>query len=177
MDDSIISLLSSIVSGLVGVVAAGLVSWFAHQRKQRLQNTLELQREWQGESMAVVRMKADRLIRNHPGKDLLHMELQASPEDYSNLLRLLTFFQRLYMLIRYRQVTLALVPDLFGREFTWWHVNCFRDRLPDAWMMRKDWMALHDWLQMHADPTQRQAWNDAAERARKHREPPVDSAA
>jgi len=43
--------------------------------------------------------------------------------------------------------------------------------------MRKDWMALHDWLQMHADPAQRQAWNDAAERARKHREVPVDSGA
>ena len=81
------------------------------------------------------------------------------------------------MLIRYRQVTAALVPDLFGREFTWWHVNCFRDRLPDAWIMRKDWMALHDWLQKHADPAQLRAWADAAERARKHREAPADSGA
>ena len=177
MDDNIAGLLSSIVSGLVGVIAGGVVSWYANQRKQRLQNTLELQREWQGEGMAIVRMKADRLIRSHPGKDLLHMELQETPENYSTLLRLLTFYQRLYMLIRYRQVTAALVPDLFGREFTWWHVNCFRDRLPDAWIMRKDWMALHDWLQKHADPAQLRAWADAAERARKHREAPADSGA
>jgi hypothetical protein len=177
MDNGVADLLSSIVSGLVGVIAGAMVSWFANVRRQRLQNTLELQREWQGESMAVVRMKADRLIRSHPGKGLLHMELQETPENYSNILRLLTFYQRLYMLVRYRQVTLALVPELFGREFAWWHVNCFRDRLPEVWIMRRDWMALHDWLQAHADPAQLRAWTEAAERARKHRDAPVEAEA
>jgi len=173
MEDHIVQMLASIVSGLVGVVAGAVVSWFVNIRKQRLQNTLELQREWQGESMAVVRMRADRLVRDHPGRSLLDMELQETPESYSNILRLLTFYQRLYMLVRYRQVTTKLVPELFGREFIWWHVNCFRDRLPEAWIMRRDWIALHDWLQRKTNAEQMHLWSEAAERARKSRDVPV----
>lgn len=173
MEEHVADLMIGIVSGLVGVIAGATVSWFANVRRQRLQNTLELQREWQGESMAMVRMRADKLVRSHPDRDLLHMEMQESPENYSNILRLITFYQRLYMLVRYHQVNLDLVPELFGREFIWWHVNCFRDRLPQSWIMRRDWMALHDWLQDKSDAAQMRSWTEAAERARAHREPTV----
>lgn len=172
MDSNLAGTLISTVAGLVGVIAGGAISWYVGERRTRLQNTLELQREWQGEGMAIVRMSADKLLRDNPGKDLLHLELQHTPENYSNILRILTFYQRLHMLVRYRQVNLGLVPELFGKDIAWWHVNCFRDRLPDTWIMRKDWFALYAWLQTHATadlPT----WLEAAERARKHREPPV----
>lgn len=168
--------LISTVAGLVGVIAGAAISWYLGERQTRLQNTLELQREWQGEGMAVVRMKADRLLRDNPGKDLLQLELQDTPENYSNILRILTFYQRLYMMIRYRQLNLSLVPELFGKDIAWWHVNCFRDRLPESWIMRNDWFALYHWLEQHAGPGLG-PWTEAAERARKHREPVVQAGA
>ncbi|QIL19417.1 hypothetical protein [Thermomonas sp. HDW16] len=174
MDSNLTSTLISTIAGFVGVIAGGTISWYVGERKTRLQNTLDLQREWQSEGMAVIRMKADKLLRDNPGKDLLHLELQDTPENYSNILRILTFYQRLYMMIRYRQVNLALTPELFGKDIVWWHVNCFRDRLPNTWIMRNDWFSLYTWLEKHSGASM-STWIDAAERARKHREPSVET--
>ncbi len=170
MDVNLTNTLISIATGLIGVLAGATISWYASERRFRVQNTVDLQREWNGEGMAIVRMRADRMIRNHPGKDLLQLEMQDSPENYSNILRILTFFQRMRMLVQYRQINTHLVPELFGRDIVWWHVNCFRDRLPESWIMRSDWLALHAWIQKHSPADTYARWVKAAEHARLNRE-------
>ena len=159
-------------SGLIGTILGAGLSWYTTDRLARVQNTLDLHREWQSPEVTRARMMADKLIHAMRDKDLLRIELESDPAQSNGIWVVLNFFQRLSVLVRHKRVARTLVPDLFGTYIVWWHLNCFADRLPDAWAIRQDWESLYGWLLRNAPPADLAIWQRNAEFAKANRSSP-----
>ena len=157
---------------MAGTILGAAISWYSTTRLSRVQNTLDLHREWQSPDTTRARMMADKFVHATREKDLLRIELESDPAQSSGIWIVLNFFQRLSVLVRHKRVASALIPDLFGTYIVWWHVNCFADRLPVAWAIRKDWDFLHGWLLRHARPEDFATWQRNADFARANRAAP-----
>lgn len=170
MDDEILIAVTGAAAGLIGTVVGAVVSWYSSERRSKIQNTVDLHREWQSDDMTAIRLKADRLVRENTGIHLLQLELDGDPTAYANVLRVLNFFQRLWMLLKHKQLTNYLVPELFGSYIVWWNVNCFEAGIPSKWVIRQDWLSLYAWLEANSSVETFGRWKDNAAFAKKNRQ-------
>jgi hypothetical protein len=170
MDDEVLIAVTGAAAGLIGTIVGAVVSWYSSERRSKIQNTVDLHREWQSDDMTAIRLRADRLVRENTGMHLLQMELDADPTAYANVLRVLNFFQRLWMLLKHRQLTNYLVPELFGSYIVWWNVNCFEAGIPSKWVLRQDWLSLYAWLEANSSAGTFGQWKDTAAFAKKNRQ-------
>lgn len=169
MNPDTLDTLTGALVGLVGTIVGAGISWLVSDHRARVQNALDLHREWQGEEMTTARMQSDRFIREQPGRDLLKLELEADPTAYATLMKVLNFFLRLSVLLKHGSVSRTLVPSLFGQYIVWWHVNCFESGLPARWVIRDDWMYLFTWLEKRAPRAAFARWRENAVYARDNR--------
>jgi hypothetical protein len=170
VDQEIMVGVTGAAAGLIGTAVGALISWHSSDRRSKIQNTVELHREWQSEEMTAARMLSDRFVRDNPGKQLLQLELEEDPNAYANVLRVLNFFLRLSVLLKHKQLKSCLVPDLFGSYIVWWHTNCFEARLPAQWVIREDWIFLYGWLERNARSDALARWRENAMYARSNRQ-------
>ncbi len=170
MNDEILIAITGAASGLIGTIVGAVVSWYSSERRSKIQNTVDLHREWQSDDMTAIRQKADRFLRDNAGRQLLQLELDADPAAYANVQSILNFFHRLWMLLKHKQLTNYLVPELFGNYIVWWNVNCFEAGIPSKWVIRQDWLSLYAWLEANSSAESFRQWKDNAAFAKRNRE-------
>jgi hypothetical protein len=54
---------------------------------------------------------------------------QTGRDDFAEVWTVVRFYQRLWIAVKFKQVRLELVPELFGDVFYWWYILHYADRL------------------------------------------------
>jgi hypothetical protein len=131
---------------------------FYDQEERRRQNTYDLHREFNTETMMLARLSAGKLIgSNGVALDLM----EEDPEGAARIWAVVAFYERLWFSIQADRIDDSLVAPLFGNIFYWWYLNCFHTRLRNrGWEHLKHMDQLWNWICSHASKTELDDWTE-----------------
>lgn len=159
---------------LIGALLA-VPSYFYAAHKFKIDNAFELQKEFNDtenyrrrhEAWGFMEMKCYALNR--------HLEYyRGSSENWSNaqpnigtVYFLLSFFERLWLVIQHERVKRRFVRTVFGRVFFWWYIMYFEDFVLKSPGSREHgyFRYLNDlkkWFEFHTPKTRVDQWVKAA---------------
>jgi hypothetical protein len=147
--NAIISFLEEhLIPLLIGTIGgASARAWFSTQQKIE-ENTLNMHREFFGESMYKARTLSEKLIEEYPEKTLEEIRREVHPDKCVHLWMVLGFFNRLSLQTQQNQIRKKYIRDLFGELFVWWWVCAFDNgRLPEEWDSYKSIKWFKEWLE------------------------------
>lgn len=137
------------------------------ESSERIQNSVDLHREWNSEAVYRSRNLAGRLLESHPNSTLQDIEKMESNEKVAHAWIVVGFFQRLALMVQHDKVHQEMTVELFGELFFSWWILAFEKQLtPCGWdaSTRIDW--LKQWLVEHTTADQRKPWIERAEAER-----------
>lgn len=124
------------------------ITWIISNRQTKVQTTFDLLREFHSEKLYQSRTIANQLVEAHPESTLDELR-QKFPNETFHLFQIVLFYQRLQIAIKYRQVQVDLILELFGEVFTWWYIVCFDNQLlfpKSRFHAKKNIIDLYHWL-------------------------------
>lgn len=100
--------------------------------------------------MLEARTLADRCLREIRKGETLYgrYEKEGNTRCFMATWQLISFYQRLGLAIRHKQIPERSAVDLFGEVFVWWYVVFFEDQVVevDDWFAARDLKALWQWF-------------------------------
>ena len=154
--------MTEVLSALLGTIVGGFISWFVNFYQNKSQTTFDFHREFDSSDMHNSRILADRLIKDNSDL-LLHEITEKYPEESFHIWQVIKFYRRLWIAIKYNQVKVKLIPDLFGEIFTGWYLTCFEKMYITSYKYKnsqgcKEVIALKMWIDKYADKSQLNQW-------------------
>jgi hypothetical protein len=156
--------MTEVLAALIGTIVGAFISWLANNYQNKLQTTFEMHREFDSDAMYKSRILADQLIKKNPN-DTLDKIYEKYPEESLHIWQVISFYIRLWLAIKYRQVKLELVPELFGDTFVWWYVVCFEKQLTPVYrhsQARRQIVDLINWFNIHSSKSKLSEWTQHA---------------
>lgn len=112
-----------------GAVLGASIAWIVDRHKAQVATSFTMHREY-FDALVEVREAAARFIATHRDHgtlaDLWKTEQAA---DMECVWRIVYFYERLWVAMKYRYIKRKLVPDLFGYAFNYWYEECFEAQL------------------------------------------------
>jgi hypothetical protein len=159
-NETMISFVVNILVGFIGTIVGGVVTWVIGVRQRRLVLVLQMHRDFNSAEMVEIRHQASEFLESHPGLSLRELRAQHGWSLMKDVWSVQFFYQRLWLLIQYRQVDPHLVSALFGDILSWWVQRYFLGLLfPLETEQAKHIEQLWVWIQKNSTPQQRQQWN------------------
>ncbi len=124
---------------------------------------MDLHREFSSERLGKSRSEALAFLKKH--WDMSFDEISDTPSlalEAVPLFEIVYFYERLWVLVNFKQVSVSAIPDLFGEIFLWWYTVSFRQQLLRCdWKSSQDIESLYLWLKSKAP---RDDWNKWVEK-------------
>ncbi|MEM6453141.1 MAG: hypothetical protein AAF703_22840 [Cyanobacteria bacterium P01_D01_bin.105] len=156
--------MTEVLAALLGTFVGGLISWITNVSTKKTQATFDMKREFDSPSMYQSRTIAHELLKKHPTITIDDVWEQY-PDKQPHLWQIASFYNQLWIAIKYRQVKLNLVPELFGEAFIWWYVCFFKERYIPKYQSSQTAKQLHSlrkWMNKHADKADMNDWEHFA---------------
>ena len=154
-------ILGALVVGLIGTLVGGGVAWRIEVRRRRAEVTIALFGEFNTPAMLRTRHTAADKAEAHPDLDFAELRRETGRIGMQEIWAVQSFYQKLWLLTKHRQVEPKLVPHLFGDRFAWWVHNHYAKKL-----FTLDTSQAHDvsrlwaWMSGAATADQRQRWGE-----------------
>ena len=127
--------------------------------QKRIQATIDLHREWNGESMYSSRMKASPIARKHLSLSLFEIEKIEPYEQAAHIWVVVGFFHRMNLLVQHERLQKEMAIKLFGELFVWWWTVSFEKQLSpcncDSGVAIEE---LKRWFYTNTTETEREPW-------------------
>jgi len=157
--------MSAIVSvgvGLLGVIIGSASSWLLVWRQHQLSTVLDLHREFNSGQLARSRHVASKLVAQNPAKTYLELYQKLSVEDMADVWAVVYFYQRLWLLVKHRQIQRKYVPELFAENFYYWLTVSYESQLmPLDLPVARQVAAFRNWMDRRTTELERQQWREA----------------
>jgi hypothetical protein len=114
------------LSALVGVFLGAWVAHLSSRNRDRTQLVFDLHALFNSAEFSQIRPRAAKILADK--YDTLSSIPQTGREDFGDVWAVIRFYQRLWVAIKYRQIRIDLVPELFGEVFFWWYIVYYEDR-------------------------------------------------
>jgi hypothetical protein len=132
--------------------------------ERKTQLTLDMDREFDSEPMWKARVGGGKLVLQNPYGTLDQLDRTGNP-GARYIWMVISFYQRLALALKNRQINEDLVPELFGDNFIWWYRHCFEKQLePTDWESWQRMEYLNNWLAKKAKPEGLRSWEIRAEK-------------
>jgi len=170
--DQLTSILLSSGLGFLGTIIGAGITWWVTNRATNTQTTFDLYHEFNSEPLLTSRHEAQNtwlFFDKGNGVTLDDVFGLLSADERAHIWNIIHFYEKLYLLIKYKRCNSALVPHLFGEVFYWWYLNCFEAKLiplqdREASLRIKE---LKNWFEKKADREEIARWNERARRTAK----------
>jgi hypothetical protein len=151
-------------AGLIGTVVGAAIAWLTGRRQRRLETVFAMHREFLAPELARSRHLGGMAVREHRLKTFDAMWATLAPEEMQDIWNVMYFYQRLWLAIKYRSIQERYVPEMFGENFWWWYIKCYKDQLvPLDWQASRHIEALKNWIERNADQNEVEKWRKRAE--------------
>ena len=156
--------MNPIIPALVGTIVGGFISWGTNTTQKKSQTTFNFHREFDSHLMHESRIKADIFIKLNPNLTLNEMT-ETYSQDSFHIWQVIKFYRRLWVAIKYKQVILKLVPDLFGETFMGWYIKYFHEKYIQNPVYRysqgcEDILNLKKWFDNHSKKSEMYKWKE-----------------
>lgn len=153
----------SLVAGFIGVLVGAYLSWMSTRRHRRIEMVFALHKEYNGIDMVQVRYRASVLLGKHPKVSYNELRATLGRVEMQDVWAVVSFYRRLWLIIKHGGVYEKCVPELFGDYFTWWYEWSFKEQLVPLDIEA----ALHirnlkHWLDGNTTVEQMERWTKAA---------------
>lgn len=124
----------------------------SEHHKQRIANTFEMCRQFEGDEMIKARCEADKRFiprDGSPPENIRRQYLEREVEYTMPILQVIHFYNYLHVMHRNKQVDSALAISIFSEVYRGWHVNYFKHQvefLKDAHPSWAAWIPDLPWL-------------------------------
>ena len=152
--------LDGALGALVVAIIASVLAWHFANHGARWSRTMDFHREFNTE-IGKSRTEAFRFVKKNWGISFVaiterdDLDLSSMP-----LFDVMHFYQRLWVVIRHRQISKKPTVDLFGEIFVWWFVVVFRQQLLSSnWQAAGDILALYCWFERATSKATWTQWN------------------
>jgi hypothetical protein len=157
------SAIISAAAGLLGVLIGAGSSWVLARRQHRLATTLEMHREFNTGEMAMSRHLAEKLALDNRAKTYMELYQELPFEQMKCFWEVVSFYQRLWLLIRHRHIRKDYAAELFADEFyAWLALSLESQLLPLEVQIARDISALRDWMDRHTTAEDRRRAREEA---------------
>jgi uncharacterized membrane protein YgaE (UPF0421/DUF939 family) len=153
--DGVSNLIGPFVGAAVGAVfALGVALYMFRKQADReeeqvqVDTALAFYEELASDDFAEARRKVTKIFESHrDANNLNDFYLDLLEEEKQPIVRVLSFFRRLQLAVKYRRIHHQMVLDLLAGEFRWWYEKWLDKMVPNDWETRKQIDGLHRWLQ------------------------------
>lgn len=149
------------IFGLLGTLLGSFIAWFTSNRHAKMQTTLELHREFNSGEVLKSRRPADRVFAQHMDKTYDQFSSSLEPEEYSHVWNVINFYQRLWVVIKHKQLVSSMAPELFGEVFMRWYIPYFEKMIvpyPQGWSIGNNIRELRNWFESNSDKAMFGRW-------------------
>jgi hypothetical protein len=165
--------MNEVLAALLGTIVGGIISWIANDYQKKSQATFDFHREFDSDVMHKSRILADQLIKKNPN-DMLNELYEKYPEESFHIWQVINFYRRLWVAIKYNQVKVEFIPELFGELFIWWYFVCFEKQYLPAYhhsQIQKQILDLKKWFDAHSNKSALHEWTELALKEYEQRTP------
>src|SRR5687768_6420047 len=108
--------ISALGGAILGAVVGGYISFWLTESKNRTQLLFDLHALFNGAEFSQIRPRAAKTLVNFADVPFDSIP-QTGRDDFADVWTVVRFYQRLWIAIKFKQVRLDLVPELFGDVF------------------------------------------------------------
>lgn len=154
----------SLVAGLVGVLVGACLSWMSTRRHRRIEMVFALHKEYNSIDMVQARYRASALLGENPKVSYNELRATLGRVQMQDVWTVVSFYRRLWLVIKHGGVRQKPIPELFGDYFTWWYEWSFKEQLvPLDIEATLHIRSLKNWLDDNSTVEQMERWVKAAQ--------------
>lgn len=150
-----------VLFGILGTLLGSFIAWLTSDRHAKMQTTLELHREFNSGEVLKSRRPADRVFAKYMDQTYDQFSSLLEPEEYSHIWNVIHFYQRLWIVIKHKQLVNSMAPDMFGEVFMRWYIPYFEKMIvqhPKGWSTGKNIGELKKWFENNSDRANFEKW-------------------
>lgn len=143
----------SIDSALIGAISGGIVAiaiFFAQRRQSKWTVLMSMINEFNAPPMIAARANAHTFLSKKTNESFADIDRNyTDPESVkvkNDIWLLLSFYERLAILIKGNVIATEMAEEIFADTFLWWWGYSFENQLPAEWSASKHTIWLHGWM-------------------------------
>jgi hypothetical protein len=154
----------SLATGLVGVLVGAYLSWMSTRRHRRTEMVFALHKEYNSIEMVQARYRASALLGKNPKLSYNELRTMLGRVQMQDVWTVVSFYRRLWLMIKHGGVHQKPILELFGDYFTWWYECSFKEQLvPLDIEAALHIRSLKGWLDDNSTVEQMERWVKAAQ--------------
>ena len=108
----------SLAAGLVGVLVGAYLFWTSTRRHRRIEMIFALHKEYNSIDMVQARYRASALLGENPKVSYNELRVTLGGVQMQDVWTVVSFYRRLWLMIKHGGVYQKPIPELFGDYFT-----------------------------------------------------------